>query len=158
MRSALVCGVAAFVLLAAGFATTAQAQQTGSGTATYVPAKIKKMELPDGTMLERSHLRTVVVADDPAVPFHMSTQDCLGTNILDAEGNLLTGRGYCDGVDGDGDVWWIWWNNGPTGGDWGFMGGTGKYEGITGGGTTTFEGATPDSRLVITWEGSWEVM
>jgi hypothetical protein len=159
MRCTLAAGVAALVLLAAGVSGTVQAQQqSGSGTATYVPVKTKTTELPDGTMLQRVHSQSVVMADDPAaVPFHMSPQDCFGANHLDADGTMVVGRGYCDAMDRDGDVWWIWWTSSPTGGTWGFMGGTGKYAGIEGGGTTMPQGQTPDGRLVITWEGTWEM-
>jgi hypothetical protein len=35
------------------------------------------------------------------------------------------------------------------------MGGTGKYEGITGGGTTTPLAQMADGRTAITWDGHW---
>lgn len=46
-------------------------------------------------------------------------------------------------------------HNGPDGNTWGFTGGTGKYEGITGGGTTTTLAQMADGRTAITWDGTW---
>jgi hypothetical protein len=129
---------------------------TGSGTVTYIPASMENVERPDGTIFQRSHLKGVVVATDAAVPFHLSNQDCVGGNIIGADGALLDGHGYCDGVDADGDVWWIWWHNSVDENVWGFMGGTGKYEGIEGGGTTQVQSQSADGRMVITWEGTWQ--
>jgi hypothetical protein len=74
--------------------------------------------------------------------------------LISADGST-DGHGYCDAVDADGDRWWIWWNNTPESNRWGFIGGTGKYEGIKGGGTTTPLAQMADGRAAITWNGSW---
>ena len=137
------------------FAGNAEAQTEGTGTVTLIPYWSESVPLPDGTMLMRDHSRGVVLADDPAsVAFHMSAQDCRGTSIMSADGELLKGHGYCDSVDGDGHVYWIWYENTPGVNTWGFMDGTGKYEGMEGGGTVE-PTVLPDGRVVITWKGSW---
>ena len=74
--------------------------------------------------------------------------------MIAADGST-NGHGYCDAVDADGDRWWIWWNNTPESNKWGFIGGTGKYEGITGGGTTESLAQMADGRAAITWDGHW---
>ena len=143
-------------MVALGAAGPAQAQSgSGGGTVTYIPAHQEKMELADGTMMVHQHLKGVVLAEGASVPFHMSSQDCIGSNIMDAEGMLIDGYGHCRGIDADGDVWFIWYHNSPDGNSWGLMGGTGKFEGIEGGGTTQANPPTADGRLVITWEGTW---
>lgn len=151
-------GRLAFALSAVAFASagTAQAQSmSGGGTVTYIPSHQETMELADGTMMVRQVLKGVVLAEDASVPFHMSPQDCIGSNIMDAEGMLIDGYGHCRGIDADGDVWFIWYHNSAEGNRWGFMGGRGKYEGIEGGGTTVANPPTADGRLVISWEGTW---
>ena len=40
---------------------------------------------------------------------------------------------------------------------WGFLGGTGKFAGVTGGGATAVIGGTPDGRVVVRWQGSWTI-
>ncbi len=159
MRHAVLASLAIVLgALAAAPAPMAQAQTvTGSGWVTYVPHSTETLVLPDGNTLERSHLKGVVIAADPEVPFHLSSQDCSGTNVLGSDGAPLLGSGYCEGVDRDGDVWWIWWRNAPDGDTWGFTAGTGKYEGIEGGGTTQPQFQGSDGRFVISWEGTWQM-
>ncbi len=61
----------------------------------------------------------------------------------------------CGGVDADGDVWTIWYGGDEDGGDWGYMGGTGKFEGIKGGGTFSAESQWSDGRGINSWEGTY---
>ena len=143
--------------LVAAPSAVAQGESKGDGTVTYVPTRTEAVEQPDGTMLQHSVLRGVVLANDPSVPFHLSPQDCPGTNLIGADGTPIRGHGYCVGVDRDGDVWWIWWLLSPDKNTWGFLGGTGKYVGIEGGGTTETLAQTPDGTLVISWEGTWRM-
>lgn len=129
-------------------------EEKGSGTVTYAPAEVDNQSLADGSMIQRSHIMGIVLADDPSNSIHLASQDCFGTTLISADGSAH-GHGYCDAVDADGDRWWIWWNNTPESNRWGFIGGTGKYEGIKGGGTTTALAQMADGRTAVTWEGSW---
>ena len=52
---------------------------------------------------------------------------------------------------------WIWFWNGADGGEWGIINGTGKFEGMTGGGTSVPEAADPDGRFAIRWEGTFNM-
>lgn len=157
MRTRRVTGA----LSAAALAAVSLAQPTAakdveiSGSATYIPTVIERVEREDGSILERSHLRTVVLCDDPGVPLHNSPQDCMGTTLVLADGTMMA-RGYCDGVDLDGDVWWIWWQNLPDANTWGFMGGTGKYENVSGNGTTE-PTMLPNGRMSVRWQGTLTV-
>lgn len=143
------------------FATSplsAQMQEgSGEGTVTYIPAVMETSDRADGTMLQFAHMQGLVTATDTAIPFHMSSQDCVGANVATAEGMLVQGHGACYGVDTEGDVWWIWYSNNPDGGTWGFLGGTGKYEGIEGGGTTQSNLPTAEGRLHVAWQGTWQM-
>ena len=75
--------------------------------------------------------------------------------MRDATGRGTVVSGHCDGVDADGDVWTIWYGGDEDGGDWGYMGGTGKFEGIEGGGTFSAESQWSDGRGINSWEGKY---
>ena len=138
--------------------TLSQAQDVkGSGRVSYVPHASETFELPDGTAGQRLHLKGVVTANEPTNSIHFSTQDCFGTYLMNSDGTISSASGYCDGIDRDGHIWWIWWKGDQAGSSWGFLGGTGKYDGVEGGGTTKTELLSPDGRLVDSWEGSWKM-
>ena len=145
-----ICG-----LIIGSLAAPAEAgEETGSGTVTYAPAAVDTVQLADGSMVQRSHIMGIVLANDPSNSIHLASQDCFGTTVIAADGTAIA-NGYCDAVDADGDRWWISWHNGPDANTWAFTGGTGKYEGIKGGGTTTALAQTADGRSAIIWNGSW---
>jgi len=129
-------------------------EETASGTVTYVPITMETMEMADGTMMQRSHIRGIVLVDGASGSIHLSSQDCFGTTVVAADGSA-TANGYCDAIDADGDLWWIWWHNSPDKNVWGFMGGTGKFMGVKGEGTTTPIVQKADGSSVIAWNGAW---
>ena len=155
MRSAKLCSV--MLLLLAVLAPPLSAQMSAEGTVTYLPVTTEVSQLPDGTVLQYTHQKGLVVATNPDVPLHMNAQDCVGANVMTPEGMLVRGHGSCFGVDAAGDVWWVWYNQLPDGGTWGFLGGTGKFEGIEGDGTTQSYPPTADGRLHVTWQGTWQM-
>ena len=85
----------------------------------------------------------------------MTEHDCLGGSIIGPNGDTGNGAGYCDGIDKDGDVYFIWYRNDGADRRWGFLGGTGKFAGVDGGGTTEVVGGTPHGRVVVKWQGKW---
>ena len=125
----------------------------GEGQVVYVEHESEEFELRDGRRGLRVHNKGVVTSDRREIPFHMGTQDCLGTTVVSADGSIASSGGYCDGIDRDGDVWLISWYNGY----WTFLGGTGKYERIEGGGTTRQGPPKADGRTVVLWEGEWRM-
>ena len=145
-----ICGIV-FGLLAA---PAEAGEEKGSGTATYAPAAVETVQLANGSSVQRSHIKGIVLASDPSNSLHLASQDCFGTTLIAADGTAI-GNGYCDAVDADGDRWWLSWHNGPDGNTWEFTGGTGKYEGIKGGGSTKSLAQMADGRSAITWNGSW---
>jgi hypothetical protein len=49
---------------------------------------------------------------------------------------------------------WISYHNGPQGNVWTILGGTGRYQGLKGGGTSTELAITADGRQHVCWKGS----
>lgn len=149
-RAAAAAATVVFLTLA-----PAQAKEVKvSGTNTYVPTDSDVTPLTDEANLLRTQSRSVLVTDDPELPFHLSTQDCAGTYLLDANGQVDSGYGYCDVVDGDNDIWWLSWTTKGDDGTWTVMGGTGKYEGMTGEGTSKVLSQSADGRFALRWEGT----
>lgn len=152
MRTAF-CRTAAVIAVAVSTSAFA-ANFSGKGTVTYATAS-DAVDLKSGGKLVRTHLKGVVLSDDPKSVLNRSLQDCIGTTLINKKGEPQLAGGYCDGVDADGDVWLISWRGNASGGsDWVFTGGTGKYSGANGGGKTVNLMQTED-RSVISWEGSW---
>jgi hypothetical protein len=61
-----------------------------------------------------------------------STMDCILQASIDGKG--ISGPGYCVSIDADGDKMSLDFAENNGSGTWKFLGGTGKYTGITGGG------------------------
>lgn len=125
-----------------------------SGTVTYVPVGSDVSDLADGRSVARSAFNGIIVADDPTIPFHLAAQDCGGTTIVSADRKTTVGSGYCAALDKDGDAWWLWWRLEGDGSTWAVVDGTGKYKGMTGGGTTKTLVRLPDGRQTIRFEGT----
>lgn len=152
-------GIARWLFLAGLVASAPSVAESvsGEGTVTYVPVASESLRGEDGKSIIRNHQKGVIIAADSAAPFHLATQDCRGTTVVSADGGEVISKGYCDVIDRDGDVWWLWYDATPQGSTWGILGGTGKYGGMTGGGTTKSEKPAPDGRFVMHWQGSWEL-
>lgn len=133
----------------------AAAEVAGSGTVTYIFRHLGDRPIAGGNALGQDHLKAIILADDPANPLNMTEHDCLGGSIIGPNGDTGNGAGYCDGIDKDGDVYFIWYRNDGADRRWGFLGGTGKFAGVDGGGTTEVVGGTPDGRVVVKWQGKW---
>lgn len=149
---ALSCLLAA-LFLAAPIALAQEMSATGH--AVYVPKDHSKVELPNGTYAVEQMSEGYVITDDPDSSFNLVAQDCAGTNIVDADGTTLRASGYCSGRDQEGDMYWFHYWNGPEGNEWTLIGGTGKWEGITGGGTSEPIAADAGGTFAVRWEGSW---
>lgn len=153
LRLAALAALSSLVIVASAEA----AEFKGAGTNVYVPANSDVNQISEEMSLLRTQSRTIILSEDSEVPFHLAPQDCSGTYILDKDQEITGGNGYCDSVDSDGDVWWMWWKLDGEKGSWGVLGGTGKYDGMTGGGTTEILSQSPDGRFALQWEGSWKM-
>ena len=132
----------------------AAAEVTGAGTVTFVGLHVGDRPVAGDQVLGQDHFRGVILAEDPGNPLHMAAQDCIGGAIFAPDGTE-NGAGYCDIIDPEGNVAFLWYRNDGTNRTWGFLGGTGRFEGVAGGGTTAVLGGTADGRVVIRWEGKW---
>ncbi len=155
MRRETISVVSAVGLIFAASSLRA-AEVKASGSGTYVTVTSESVPRADGTTMVRSHSKGLILENAPTGSLHLSGQDCYGADIIAAGGVLVEGWGACDAVDRDGDIWSIWYRSSGNGGSWGFLGGTGKFAGIEGGGTTETLIATADGRLAIRWQGSWK--
>jgi hypothetical protein len=144
--------VFAGIIASASLAHVQAAEIKASGTGTYAITSAEETKLPDGSTMLRFHQKGVLVDKDPTSPFNLNAQDCDGVVIIASDGKSASGAGSCDAVDKDGDRWWLWWVE-KEGNPWGVTYGTGKFAGMTGGGTTKAILNLPD-RSTITYEGT----
>lgn len=127
----------------------------GEGQAFYEPKVLETVALADGRVISRVSLSGFVIGSNAKNPFHMVNQHCSGTSILAAGQSEPTAYGYCEGLDRDGDAFFMSWSTGPGGNTWQLLGGTGKFDGISGGGTSDTTHTWTDGKYVIDWDGTW---
>ena len=145
------CGVVVF----AGMAAAEKIELKGKSTWSTVSEE--SMTLADGRTVTRQVLRGTAINDDPNTPLSHASQDCMFTTTTSADGKSFQSGGSCDGIDADGDVYWAYGNADENGGKWYYQGGTGKFEGLTGGGTYQLSLQWPDGKVMATWDGSAEM-
>ena len=135
-------------------ATAQTAVETG-GIVSGTQKILSEIELPDGRAIRRIYLSASVTADDNTSPWHLGSQDCLATYMFAADGSLIGGRGLCDFVSPDGDLWWLTLETSGT--DpirWQGLGGTGKFAGIEHSGTTVLLAEWVDGKFISRWDGT----
>jgi len=82
-----------------------------------------------------------------------NSQWCTGSFASNGD-NFLGGAGYCTIVSESGDFLWVWWRpTAPDANDWGVIGGTGQWQGATGGGTTQTTTQMPDGTWISQSKG-----
>ncbi len=144
-------------LSAAALAHPATAQQPvkTSGMIAGTQEILSSIELPDGRSIRRVYMSLGVTADDPSLPWHLGSQDCLATYMFAADGSLIGGRGGCDLVSPEGDLWWLTFEaNGTDPIRWKGPGGTGKFAGLEHSGTTVMSAEWGDGKVIGRWEGT----
>lgn len=72
-----------------------------------------------------------------------------GTTVLGADGALAQNVGSSTGIDADGALLHLSYFNSPTESTYPFTGGTGKFAGAKGSGTSEVAAVGPDGRLAI---------
>lgn len=131
-----------------------QASLSDKGEYVFVTS-LETISLPGGQTLQRSVQDGFVLADNPDSPLHQSAMTCTGGTVMSASGQPGIGYGHCDAIDKGGDVWTLWFRNDGNGGPWGYISGTGKFQGVEGGGTWTQGPQWPDGRGINSWESSY---
>ncbi len=112
--------------------------------------------LNNGMTATRIHYLVGVVTDTQEGMFHGGTQQCLATVISDTEGALVEGHGACDGIDPEGDLWWISIEIAPDAPiRWTVTAGTGKYDGLKMSGVNTAIAEHADGITLGRFEGNY---
>ena len=140
------------------FAPALSAQEVkASGTNMFVPKVVESFSLADGSIANRVYFPGFITADDPTNPLRLASMTCSGTSITTKDGKPIRSAGTCDSVDSQGDVAFYWWRaDEKNGGRWGFMGGTGKWANVEGGGTYEPTFQWKDGRQGNSWKGTWK--
>jgi hypothetical protein len=116
--------------------------------------------LSNGLTLVANHQSGVLLSENPDSPRHNATCYDRGTTIKTSEGKTLGDVMLLEDTDADGDVVWLyhewWYGQGP--GSYEFLGGTGKWAGISGVGQTLgMVQARADDHFMPTWEMHWKL-
>lgn len=157
-RTLVLVSAALVSVVVAGSVALAQAKKgKGSGRAMYVATELDSTKLANGTTVRSFHEKGFVTGNEADNPFDQSCHDCFASEVLAADGSMIERKGHCLGVDRDGDTWTLWFDNSTKPGRWSLIGGTGKFKGFEGGGTSKLEQQWSDGRYAITWDGSWQV-
>jgi hypothetical protein len=122
------------------------------GRSLMVATVLDSTKLANGTTVRHTHSRGFTVSNDPGSPFDGASEDVLLSDVLAADGTVISITASGDGVDRDGDTWSF--VSGTQPGTWVYVGGTGKFKGIEGGGTYKVEKEWPDGRTIFSWEGT----
>ena len=118
---------------------------------------ISSLPLKNGQSATRVSYHVGVVTDAQEGLFHGGTQQCLATIIQNTDGSTVEGHGACDGIDPDGDVWWLSFTmEGDDPISWTITWGTGKYDGLSMSGVTSFVAQHADGMFVGRWEGDYD--
>lgn len=142
-------------LIATCASPATSAEINASGTLTFVRTQFERIPLTGGKFLNETHIKGVVLASDPSLPLHLASQDCDFAMSVDDKGVPGQGYGYCATIDKEGDLYWISLSiMGTADSKWTVVSGTGKYAGMTGGGTTRVLMATADGRLTLALSGT----
>ena len=134
-------------------AIAADAAGYGSGTQKV----LSNLPLKNGLSVTRVASNIGLSSDAHEGLFHGATQQCLATIVSGADGSVIEGHGSCDGIDPDGDVWWISLSIGGDGPyHWSITGGTGKYKGLAMSGVSNVVAEHDDGIVVFRFEGNYE--
>jgi len=134
------------VVLAALISPAAQPASAGqtveeAGAIACVTDKWDEKEVEKGHKLADAVSRCVLIPDDPAMP--KVTEECKGRYEFNPDGSWKA-SGTCMDTFKNGDTMTLTWEEGSHLKEYTFKktGGTGKYQGVKGGGTYLYENLT----------------
>ena len=126
-----------------------------AGHTTGTQKVVSSLPLKNGLIATRVVFHVGIVTDAQEGLFHGATQQCLATIIQNADGSTVEGHGACDGIDPDGDVWWLSFEvEGDSPFRWAITGGTGKYDGLAMSGVNTIIAEHADGIVLGRFEGN----
>lgn len=154
LKQLLVTLAAALLLLGSGIAIAGKTIEE-AGALTCVSDKWKESEPEKGHKLVEYAGRCVPIPNDPAAP--KSTEDCVGTYEYLPDESWKS-SGTCTESFIDGNKKFVKWEEGSHLKEYRYTvtGGTGKYEGASGGGTYMYENLT-DTLSAGTFKGKVEL-
>lgn len=124
-------------------ASTAAVAAQGSGHYYNHTTSTKRITLPNGNTAILSHFFEMTTTDNANDPMDHLAGSCSSQSIVSRDGETLAGSGVCFSKDSDGNSLTRWFKLDETGttrcphgcGSYGYLAGTGKFKGVTGGGT-----------------------
>ena len=156
-----------FLLVTAGnvFSEEMAKEGTGGGR-SFASGTWKGYPLEEGTLFTAWEQKGVGLSEDSKSPFHNMSQNCAGVQLWNK--GIGTTFGYCIGLapDGDKTLFEVKQENLKPGpglkkGTYKYIGGTGKFAGIEGGGEYTNYGVRPAEdgsyQTVGTQKGSYKL-
>ena len=115
--------------------------------------------LKNGLVLVATHQSGVIVSTKSHSPWHHATFFAQTTVVKDSDGNVLKEVALCETTDADGDLTFgFLWRPAGKEGTFQLVVGTGKWEGISGGGR--FAGVLRqrvDGHVMPKWQLHWKV-
>lgn len=141
-----------------GLVSVVQAgKMSGTGHNANHNVSTETSKLADGRVMMRMRDANVIMGNNAGNPFNQTPLDCYSTFVASPDMSSGKGGGYCNGIDKDGDVWWISFQGDFGGGTWKFLGGTGKFDGISGGGNYKPVVQMEGGRSISVWDGTWDM-
>jgi hypothetical protein len=140
LKQLIIAAPAALLVIFSGEAAHAGEALNDTGAMACVNDKWEEKEPEKGHKLVDAAMRCVLIPDDPAEK--AMTQDCVGNYEYMPDGSW-TGKGTCTDNYPGGKVY-LSWEEGSHLKEYTYTktGGTGKYQGVKGGGTYMYENLT----------------
>ncbi|HEX2886377.1 hypothetical protein [Vineibacter terrae] len=148
-------GVIAAVIV--GAPAQAEIFKDKGGQGVYQQVSATDTKLPDGSVVRVESFVGWFITEMPA-PYDFISERCNGTVTIAADGKPVVSRGHCEvsSMKGDKAAFWYSGVTAEGGGKWGWMSGSGAFNGINGGGTYKVKAFQPGAGLITEWVGSWE--
>jgi hypothetical protein len=121
-----------------------------AGYAVYRPVSTDVSTFADGQTMTRSAEHGYVYGDGAGNPFDKMIQNCYSVAMAKSGSDAIEQFGHCEGLDKDEDLFILYFH----GDTWTIGGGTGKFAGMKGGGTSKVIETWSDGSYVISWTGT----
>ena len=157
-------GVVCVITLALAMGSTAESQEARQGTfkGNFGPRFTGTVtEIEKGHVFYAGAFAGVFFNDVAGGFIDKSSVECPGINDV-VNGLGAVNHGYCIVTDKDGDKAFLKWQGkdsspGVGGGDQHWIGGTGKYTGLTGKTTYKYAAIGTAPAFSVVWEGEWKL-
>jgi hypothetical protein len=149
------------ILLLVGITCTAHLlggkKFSGKGKGIHSPLSDEVEKLADGRTLHHVRQQGFLLPDDEDHPEQLASIDCSGIQVWESDGKRWNGSGTCITIDRDGDTAFSWWEGTEKSTNWGYLRGTGKFEGVKGSGVARTVEKLANGKWIEEWEGTTEL-